>query len=294
MPSTISQTQIVNLALGKMGAQPISDITDLNSPAAAAANNFWETDLRSCLRKAEWSFAKTRVFPPAAPVGVNPPNPAFPNQPTNFTQWAPNTFFAANSNVVFAGTYYQALIDHTSSSNFINDLTAGDWFQYVFPGDIFGFDGGGGTLYPWTFAYGLPNDFVRIVELSGQPCWEANGELYEIVNVQISSGSPPTLSNMQVLFCDDPAPSVEYIRFMEDTTLFDPLFVEAFSTLLASSLATVLRKDDGRVALELRQSYKRDFLPGAQVKDAGERKLRRFQPVLESKFVASRYRSTNS
>ena len=104
----------------------------------------------------------------------------------------------------------------------------------------------------------------------------------------------PNGNNQLALFTDEETADVEYVANISDTTMWDPLFSAAFVCLLASYLATALRKDDGKLYNLLREQYIRDYLPKARVKDAGEKKPRRYYPVSESRFVLSRWGSTNN
>lgn len=70
----------------------------------------------------------------------------------NIDTWQPSTFYYKNKIVQNGNYYYYALIDHTSTSNFLNDLNAGDW---------------GGTIYDrgetkpyfiWKPSYDFEND----------------------------------------------------------------------------------------------------------------------------------------
>lgn len=55
-----SQVQIINIALTRLGADPIASLTD-SSTEAKVANVLWETARRSSLRDHPWNFAVTEV-----------------------------------------------------------------------------------------------------------------------------------------------------------------------------------------------------------------------------------------
>lgn len=62
---------LVNLALSKLYAKPITSLDDLNSPAARAGNMVYDQERRSLLRQEPWNFATVRgvvTLTEAAPI----------------------------------------------------------------------------------------------------------------------------------------------------------------------------------------------------------------------------------
>ena len=59
-PAT-SATEIVNLALGRLGEPPVSDITDTEVKAARAGLRWYEVSRDAVLEEAPWNFAQTRA-----------------------------------------------------------------------------------------------------------------------------------------------------------------------------------------------------------------------------------------
>jgi hypothetical protein len=289
--SQVSQVNLCNLALGKMGAQPITSINDLTSQSAIACNNFFQQTFLEVARSHPWNCLKRRQVLAQLPASVNPP--VDPNTtPAPSTPWAPFTVYTAAQFVTYGLYYYQCLVGYTSTNNFINDLTAGYWFQ----SDIATYQSayatsGSGTLFGWAYGYALPADYILVTALNGNSVddYEALSDEYDIYIVQSTNGS-----NQLALFTDQATADVEYVANITDITMWDPLFSAAFVCLLASYLSTALRKDDGKLYNLLREQYTRDYLPKARVKDAGEKKPRRYYPVSESRFVLSRWNSTNS
>jgi hypothetical protein len=76
----------------------------------------------------------------------------------------------------------------------------------------------------WSYAYTLPPDCVRVVELNGTPelQWAVEG---------------------RALVTDEPAATILFIAKSDDVNLWDALFVDAFTTLLASKLALAVAHD---------------------------------------------------
>lgn len=298
--SPLGPTDICNLALQDIGSMPITDIDDTSSNAALACSAaFWQS-VRECGRAHDWNCLKKRA-PNLAPLppfpvgnGQSPPIGWPGCQPTvPPPYWLPNTVYLGAQLVTYGNAIYYCLMGYTSSTNFINDLTDGFWAQ-EYSSFYAGGQGNTGGQYEWNFAYGLPADYLLITELNGQDCRERRGigSLYEIFVVQIVN-QDQSISNKLTLFCNAPTANVKYTAFIQDTTIFDPLFVGAVAILLASKVASQLRKDDGRLAEQLRGRFVNEVLPNAKLKDAGERKDRRYDPCSESAFLRSRYRSTN-
>lgn len=89
-------------------------------------------------------------------------------------------------------------------------------------------------------AHSLPQDCLRVLEVSS-PGWTLRG---------------------RCIYCPAPAVRVLYIADVEDTSLFDPLFVEAFATRLACKLCIPLTSSTtARQALT--EEYHRLALPQA-------------------------------
>ncbi len=165
-------------------------------------------------------------------------------------------------------------------------MTQGFWFQTtIFSPNYLNIPGNASRLYEWLYAYQLPNDFVLLLELNGQNCWAGagfdgptQGSLYEIFGDK--------------LYCNTQIADVKYNRYEEDTTKYDSLFVGALVLLLASMIATAVRKDDAELSVTMLQLYQK-YLTRARVMNAAESNPRRYNLVNSSRCVGSRRWSTN-
>jgi hypothetical protein len=80
------------------------------------------------------------------------------------------------------------------------------------------------TLYPgWDYAYALPNDLVRLVDIEG-----------------VSSRKARIEGN--TLLCTEKDPILVYISQPESANNFTPLFTQAFALRLAVKLAAAIKK----------------------------------------------------
>lgn len=134
--------------------------------------------------------------------------------------------------------------------------------------------------FGWSYAYQLPADFIRLVKLNGTDGDDYPGDEYEIEGLS--------------LLTDEAEAKIQYIAYREDTNVYDPLFVDALVVLIASKIAVPLRGGDyTEMAAGLRREYETVTLPRARQKDASERKRRRYDPTSESRWLWSRFSSTN-
>lgn len=303
-------TTIANLALQLVGNQPITDIDDQNDYGAIqCANAIWQT-IREVGRAHQWNCLKQRRSLAALTLPANtawqggigwngipwaPPFPCPPYPTTPPPYWEQNTAYQGGTLVIYGEAIYYCLMTYVSGNNFIVDMSGGYWAQLYSSFWLTNPSTGVGG-YEWNFAYALPQDYLLLTELNGTSCWPAGrgiGELYEIFVVQTSNPANQSISNALALFCNAPYANIKYTSFIQDTTIYDPLYINCVSVLLGSKIATPLRGDGGKLSAELEQKYLTETLPFAMLKDAGERKDRRYDPTRESNFLRSRSNSTN-
>lgn len=298
-PAPLSPTDIANLALAEIGQQPIQDIDDSNSNAARiCASVFWHCVGKvgrehnwNCLQRRQ---ALTQLALPGASSSDCSAIGWRGGAPTSLPPyWTANTAYVGGTLVTWGQAIYYCLQANTSSGNFVNDVTLGLWAQLysTFLGPI---SPGNANGYEWNFGYVLPPDYLLITELNGNDCRRGLGigSLFELFTYR-TANPDGSQSNVMALFCNAPYANVKYTALISDTTLFDECFVDALAVFLAAKVSTTLRKDDGKMANNLRNRYRGDVLPTAILKDSGERKERRYDPTKESRFLRSRWNSTN-
>ena len=269
---------MANSALALCGAEPLDDINAVDNPAAVDCLKNWQQALSQLGRSHTWSCLMTAaVLQPTAQDPIVPPSPAI-----TAVAWAPNTAYVVGTYVTFGSPayYYQCLIANTSTASFTNDLTSGFWFQT----DLYNTDpfnpNAQASLYPsaWAYQYPLPPDFLLLSTLNDDPL-SGPEEEYQIIGINLYTNASTAV--------------IKYVQYNTDTTRYDSLFVGCLILLLASYIASRRRQDDTNIAARLYAQYRR-ALTEARSKDAGERKPRRFSPVNNSRWVASRYFSTNA
>jgi hypothetical protein len=125
----------------------------------------------------------------------------------------------------------------------------------------------------WNFAFQLPVDCLRVVQLNGYQTNERMGEF------SVEGGK--LLANAEVA-------NIRYVARVEDGSLYHPLFVHALATMLASRLAGPLT-GSRNMPTELLQEYEVITGPKARMADAFEEHFRRKMPWVRSDLVAARY-----
>jgi|694.fasta_scaffold11784_2 hypothetical protein len=127
--------------------------------------------------------------------------------------------------------------------------------------------------FEWAFAYQLPTDCLRVVQLNGAEPSEREGEFAVERNM---------------LMTDADVAQVRYIARITDGSLYPPLFVEALATKLASKLAGPIT-GSRQLPAELLREYEVITGPKARMADVFEEQRRRKQPWVFSDLVRARY-----
>lgn len=278
MPTTLAQIDIANMALARLGTKPITDITAQDDIPAEQVRLNWQGAFTEVARETAWNC----LLKPVAldQVAQDPIAPAIPVPVP--TPWAPATAYAVGDYVNYGDPayIYQALIANLSSASFVNDLTQGYWFQTdIFNPNPFG-TCGQASLYAsgWAYKYNLPEDCLLLSTYNDRPCEEVEEE-FEVMGAS--------------LYSNDPQAIIKYVWADPDTTRYDSLFVNCLVLKLAEKMATILRQDDTTIATQMTKLYD-SALKNARTKNASERKARRFSPQANSRWLGSRYYSTNS
>jgi hypothetical protein len=127
--------------------------------------------------------------------------------------------------------------------------------------------------FEWLFAYQLPVDCLRVVQLNG----------YE----QTQRESEFTIEGRTLLTNDDAA-RIRYISRVEDGMLYPPLFVDALATKLAAKLSGPLTGSRSMPS-ELIKEYEQLTGPKARMADVLEAQHKLKPLWVTSDLVASRF-----
>lgn len=275
MPTTLSPVDLANIALSKIGAQPINSLNDQTSASSIVCNTNFNLAYLEVSRASRWNCilntaVLTEVPQTPLPTVVPPANPA---------TWAPFTTYLANTFLTYGGYYYSVEFTYTSTDNFTNDLTTGALVQTNLP-TTQPFFPNNGSQYPsgWAYSFALPSDFQLLCALNDNTYWGwgfygNNTSDYEIIG--------------PLLYCDTPQAVIQYVQDQPDTTRFDSLFTNCVALKLASMISTTLRQDGGQMEVALLNEYK-IAIRDARTKNAGEQQERRFNPIGSSRFNQAR------
>ncbi len=293
MPTYLTDVQICNIALSKIGAQAIQSLTDQTSASAIACNNNWGLAYLEVSRSAPWNCLMTSAVLVEVPQ-IPLPDCAVPASPAT---WAPNTSYAANTYLTYGGYYYLVAYAYTSTFDFTNDLTTGALIQTNLPTTNPLFPGNSGAQYEsgWAYKFRLPSDFQLLYALNDNFYWNGYGGYGTGGESGIVSPNGTGMDYQimsEHLFCNWNRAIIKYVKNQPDPSQFDSLFTNALTLKLASSIATFLRQDGGKMEEGLLVGYER-ALRQARTKNGGERQLQRFNPIMGSRFNQSRYSGVN-
>ncbi len=281
MSTPLGPVQVANVALAKIGAQSITSLTDQSNPASIAVNTNLDLCYLEVSRSARWNCLVT----PAVLVAI--PQVPIPDGtiPSSVADWAPLTTYAADTYLTYGGYLYITAYAYTSTVNFTIDLTTGALIQTNLPFPGLTFPTGDGSQYPsgWAFEYQLPDDFQLLVALNDNTGWwgwfgsQCSSE-YEIMGDKLYTNAQQAV--------------VKYVKNQPDFTQFDSMFTNALTLKLASTIATTLRQDGGKMEAAMLQGYEQ-ALRAARTKNAGEKQPNRFNPIGSSYFNRARYGGIN-
>lgn len=278
MPSTLSPTDLANVALGKVGSQPINSLLDQQSFSALTVNTHFNLCYLELSRARPWNCLMTPAL--LQPI-TQTPLPGINGSSTTITAvpWEINTFYAANSFVTFGNYYYQVLYDYTSTNNFINDLTLGALEQTDTQTASTNFTALTPCAYPsgWSYEFALPDDYQFVAILNGCECWDFGG--FGGNDFQVMGSS---------LFTNQVQAVIQYVKNQPDCTQWDSMFSNAFTLKLASAIATPLRQDNGRMEAQFLAAYQM-ALSAAATRNGNEQQVRRPNIIRGSNFLRSRY-----
>lgn len=128
-------------------------------------------------------------------------------------------------------------------------------------------------LFGWEYAYQLPSDFLRALEVNESEAGDFISEEWKIEGHNLLTDA----EEVQLI----------YIAQVVDEGLFDSLFVQAFALKLAVVLSETIHGTTGKTA-ELMQAYTSVMAPLARRVDANEGRRRKGLLPLNSLFVRAR------
>ena len=128
MPTTLSPTDISNIALARIGAQAINTLSDQTNASSIACNTCFQLAYLVVSRAARWNCLMNTAVLTQVPQTPLPGTQGGP--PQNYTNWQPNTYYAAGVYLNYSGAYYLVVNGYTSSNSFATDLASGNIVAY--------------------------------------------------------------------------------------------------------------------------------------------------------------------
>ena len=119
----------------------------------------------------------------------------------------------------------------------------------------------------WENAFALPADYLRLEKVT------SGGEKIDLFRIQRANGKRCLLANVDAL-------TLHYVARVTDTAEFDPLFVQAFATLLAARLARGITGSE-QLETQLMQRYETVDLPNARTANGQDSQSNENHPLAE-------------
>lgn len=127
------------------------------------------------------------------------------------------------------------------------------------------------SIPEWNYAYAIPSDCVRVVEV-------LPAGVSGIYGSGVGDAQPYTIeidsSGAKAIFTDQENARLRYIALVDDTTRFSPLFVMALSYHLASLIAgPILKGDVGAAEAKRCAALMQGYLNQARLSDAQQKRV---------------------
>lgn len=132
--------------------------------------------------------------------------------------------------------------------------------------------------YGFSYQYPLPSDFIRLDTVNELSVWnDQKADWFQIEHGLDSSDN----AIGRVLLTDADSIRIRYVADIQDVSQFDPLFVQALSTLLASKAARAITGSDSLEG-QLRRQFEEFDLPTAQQVDGSETSSNENPPLIDA------------
>ena len=285
----MTKTDVCNLALVKIGEKTITSIDDPNDKNARHAKIHYSQARDEALRTFFWSFALTTVLlapevaldsydrvldeTTAEALGVdatyaagagNGGKPSWTNGDGDNLRWE-------TAHVTYGAAWL--LYDGASVLFYSNEDTATPELVETWTA----VDGSGTPEFTtllddqrdaFTYAFALPSDFLKLKTVRN-----SSRQKIDAFAMQRANGK-------RCLLCGSDAIRMTYVQQIDTPTDYDPAFVSALVTLLASKLARAITGSDA-METQLLQRYEGIDLPAARTADGHDSQSAENHPLEE-------------
>ncbi len=114
-----------------------------------------------------------------------------------------------------------------------------------------------GPIFEFAFAYGLPANFLKIVEYNGANLDPALS--FDTTGISLYALRKSFRIEGQMLLSNDDGVKIVYIQDVENPDVWNPLFYQALAAELASKLASAITRDSRRAQQLLEMAEGRLF-----------------------------------
>jgi len=298
---SLTKTSIANMALAKLGDITISDISAPTDKEGRAASLHYDPCLRELLRAHFWGFAtvfKTLSFIPSGmhvsgalltSGGTSPVTFGFPFLPDAHLMNGRPSYIGWEGiyswSLYWFDTYWRLLVFDTTAAfgspaiaewrRTVDVLTPDyaapvDWVPVSPATGVPVVDSFDGTAGEWKSVFHLPDDFIKLRRVF-DPSTGRQVDRFDLGRV---------MESRCLLSAQHDSLTLEYVAFVDDPAQYDPLFVAALVTLLASRMARAVTGSDNMEG-ELRQLYETVDLPNARVADGHDTQSNENHPLME-------------
>lgn len=277
----MTATDLANLALSKIGEPMIEDITDTGDRVARLALLHYEPTLREVLRAHFWGFAMVVTSPDAAVhrfltfdvlgngvlinmsyTGLYGGHPSWSSTGVIYSGGGSASGYylyvdGANWKMEKTGTGVSVAIAAKTS----NDPTDADWGASILA------VAANPELAGWVTGFIVPPGMMKLFRVMTPE----GAKIDDFAVRRVTTSRCVLVGSYDSIL-------LEYVSFVDDPDSFDPLFVEAFVTLLASKLARAVTGSEAMEA-ELRQIYETNALPTARTADSHDTRSAENRPL---------------
>lgn len=279
----MTKTDIANLALIKIGESLIDSIDDTGDKRARLAKLLYEPALREILRAHFWDFAMAvtdmvQAWPKVMTMweGISQVKLAYVGTYNSAPSWsdtgavyapgaAAGRFVYLNgSNWTFLQVDPPVIAIGPKSADRPDDPTAAGWSGV---GPVA--DESDPTILGFGRAFVIPADFLKLRHVLDSE----GGRVEQFQRRRICGQQCLLAAGHETLMLD-------YVQFVDDPNAYDPLFVTAFSTLLAARLARAITGSE-KAEADLLAAYLNVDLPAARTADGHDTQSAENHPLRE-------------
>lgn len=292
----MTKTDLTNLALAKIGERAIASLDDPNDKNARHAALHFSQVRDEVLRAHFWSFAlragELVLHEPRPRVSGIPDEENGPYYNGTYDEYGtfngrkrwrhPSTVLTVGI-LQWSGTRWELMSGpqaiHASEAGAFSPDRAVTWTALAGGSNAqVKVDSGEGPMPGWDECYDLPDDFLKLRQVMS-----LDGGRVDRFDLRL-------MGEKRVLLAPGGGAIIEYVSRIEEPDRYDPLFISAVVTLLASRMARAITGSE-QLEQSLLQRYEQVDLPTARTADGHDSRSAENHPLeelLESSLTGRR------